>query len=158
MDQSKYLGTGSTRVSGRWLSFHWVLCSFSAAFSAARTVFFISMATVIGPTPPGTGVIHPAFFLASSKSTSPTSREPDFFVASTLTILSQTEQQNTMECMRYPEWHWFRSQWRRLLAWSSRPWHNWHDRYRRLKCRQWPPGTQLRSQWLCDKVLIKYSA
>lgn len=26
-------------------------------------VFFISMATVMGPTPPGTGVMYPAFFL-----------------------------------------------------------------------------------------------
>eukprot|EP00754_Rhynchopus_humris_P037987 Rhum_TRINITY_DN20689_c0_g1::Rhum_TRINITY_DN20689_c0_g1_i1::g.171860::m.171860 len=31
------------------------------------------MATVMGPTPPGTGVMKPAFFFATSKSTSPTS-------------------------------------------------------------------------------------
>lgn len=37
------------------------------------------MATVIGPTPPGTGVIHLALFRASSKSTSPTNLEPDAF-------------------------------------------------------------------------------
>lgn len=30
---------------------------------AALMVFFISMATVMGPTPPGTGVMYPAFFL-----------------------------------------------------------------------------------------------
>lgn len=29
-------------------------------------VFFRSMATVIGPTPPGTGVIKPAFFFTSA--------------------------------------------------------------------------------------------
>lgn len=32
-----------------------------SAFLAAVTVFFISMQTVIGPTPPGTGVMKPAF-------------------------------------------------------------------------------------------------
>ncbi len=52
------------------------------AFIAAKTVFFISIATVIGPTPPGTGVIQLALFLACSKSTSPTNREPDNFDAS----------------------------------------------------------------------------
>jgi hypothetical protein len=51
-------------------------------FNAARTVFFISMATVMGPTPPGTGVIQLALFLACSKSTSPTNLHPiDFFVS-----------------------------------------------------------------------------
>src|SRR5207244_13446892 len=39
---------------------------------AAATVFFISMAIVIGPTPPGTGVIHPATSRTRAKSTSPT--------------------------------------------------------------------------------------
>ena len=34
--------------------------------SAAATVFAINIATVIGPTPPGTGVIKPAFLLALS--------------------------------------------------------------------------------------------
>lgn len=38
---------------------------------AALTVFFISIAIVIGPTPPGTGVIAPATFSALSNSTSP---------------------------------------------------------------------------------------
>lgn len=32
-----------------------------SAFLAAVTVFLISMQTVIGPTPPGTGVMKPAF-------------------------------------------------------------------------------------------------
>ena len=45
----------------------------SAAFSAADTVFSISMAMVILPTPPGTGEIHPAFSFTCSKSTSPQS-------------------------------------------------------------------------------------
>lgn len=40
------------------------------------------MATVIGPTPPGTGVIQLHFILAVSKSTSPTNLEPDAFVES----------------------------------------------------------------------------
>jgi hypothetical protein len=38
------------------------------------TVFLISMATVIGPTPPGTGVIFEASEETPGKSTSPTSR------------------------------------------------------------------------------------
>lgn len=37
------------------------------AMIAARSVFCISMAIVIGPTPPGTGVMAPATSLASSK-------------------------------------------------------------------------------------------
>ena len=37
------------------------------------TVFDISIATVIGPTPPGTGVILEHFGATSSKATSPTS-------------------------------------------------------------------------------------
>mmetsp|Transcript_194 Transcript_194/g.427 ORF Transcript_194/g.427 Transcript_194/m.427 type:complete len:292 (-) Transcript_194:8-883(-) len=40
------------------------------------------MVIVMGPTPPGTGVMAPATGLASSKSTSPTSLKPDFLVAS----------------------------------------------------------------------------
>src|ERR1041385_3646680 len=46
------------------------------ACSAARTVFCISIAMVIGPTPPGLGVILPATACTSAKSTSPTNREP----------------------------------------------------------------------------------
>ena len=40
----------------------------------ALTVFAISIAIVIGPTPPGTGVIAEAFGETSSNATSPTSR------------------------------------------------------------------------------------
>ena len=40
---------------------------------ADASVFAISMAMVIGPTPPGTGVMAPATLLTSSKSTSPVS-------------------------------------------------------------------------------------
>ena len=47
-----------------------VQCNCLAAF----TVFAISIAIVIGPTPPGTGVIALAFFDTSSNATSPTSR------------------------------------------------------------------------------------
>jgi hypothetical protein len=36
-------------------------CDRCACSSAAETVFTISMATVIGPTPPGTGVIALAY-------------------------------------------------------------------------------------------------
>ena len=39
---------------------------------AASTVFESSIAMVMGPSPPGTGVIQPARFAASSKPTSPT--------------------------------------------------------------------------------------
>lgn len=42
--------------------------------SAARIVFSSNIATVIGPIPPGTGVIAPAFRTTLSKSTSPASR------------------------------------------------------------------------------------
>ncbi len=45
---------------------------FTARLADAR-VFAISMAMVIGPTPPGTGVMAPATLLTSSKSTSPAS-------------------------------------------------------------------------------------
>ena len=43
---------------------------FALSFAAVK-VFFISIAIVIGPTPPGTGVMYPAFFETASKSTSP---------------------------------------------------------------------------------------
>jgi len=42
--------------------------------SAAVTQFDINMAIVIGPTPPGTGVMAAHFPATASKSTSPTSR------------------------------------------------------------------------------------
>ncbi len=41
---------------------------------APSTVLRKSMAMVMGPTPPGTGVMYAARSLAPSKSTSPTSR------------------------------------------------------------------------------------
>ena len=41
---------------------------------AALRVFLSSMAMVMGPTPPGTGVIADAFWDTESKSTSPTRR------------------------------------------------------------------------------------
>lgn len=41
-------------------------------FLAALNVFFINIATIIGPIPPGTGDINPATWLTLSKSTSPT--------------------------------------------------------------------------------------
>mmetsp|Transcript_21458 Transcript_21458/g.61246 ORF Transcript_21458/g.61246 Transcript_21458/m.61246 type:complete len:504 (+) Transcript_21458:39-1550(+) len=50
-------------------------------------VFFKSMAIVMGPTPPGTGVIFAATPFASAKLTSPTSRCPSFFVASSTGLM-----------------------------------------------------------------------
>ncbi len=47
---------------------------FECARSAAVTVFAISMATVMGPTPPGTGVMAPATWATLSKCASPTKR------------------------------------------------------------------------------------
>src|SRR4051794_22332057 len=56
------------QVRGRIPRARHLLC-----ISAARTVFSISMAIVILPTPPGTGVIFDATCFTPSKSTSPTS-------------------------------------------------------------------------------------
>src|SRR5438045_5359404 len=50
--------------------------------SAARTVFDMSIAIVIGPTPPGTGVIFDATSRTDSKSTSPCSFDPALAVGS----------------------------------------------------------------------------
>ena len=50
------------------------LALYIPARSADSIVFCSSMVTVIGPTPPGTGVMAAAFSLTASKSTSPTSR------------------------------------------------------------------------------------
>lgn len=41
-------------------------------FSQLSTMLFISMAMVMGPTPPGTGVIYEHYSIALSKSMSPT--------------------------------------------------------------------------------------
>ena len=54
---------------------------------APSKVFLSSIATVIGPTPPGTGVIHPATLHASWKSTSPTNLYPDFLVGSSTALV-----------------------------------------------------------------------
>src|SRR5258708_40366234 len=54
------------------------------AISAALSVFSSSMAILIGPTPPGTGVSAPATSFAASKSTSPTGRDPLFLVGSSI--------------------------------------------------------------------------
>ena len=51
-------------------------------FFAESTVLLSNIATVMGPTPPGTGVIHDARVLAASNSTSPTRRLPDFLLES----------------------------------------------------------------------------
>mmetsp|Transcript_11886 Transcript_11886/g.31409 ORF Transcript_11886/g.31409 Transcript_11886/m.31409 type:complete len:222 (+) Transcript_11886:103-768(+) len=57
------------------------------ACRARLSVFFRSMAMVIGPTPPGTGVISDATSTASANATSPTSRWPSFFVASSTALM-----------------------------------------------------------------------
>src|SRR5690606_3839298 len=49
------------------------LCHRDEVHRDASSVFCISIATVIGPTPPGTGVIHEARSAAAAKSTSPQS-------------------------------------------------------------------------------------
>src|SRR6185437_1644886 len=58
-----------------------------ALCSAARTVFLSSIAIVIGPTPPGTGVMRDARSRALSKSTSPTSLKPLFAVESATRLI-----------------------------------------------------------------------
>lgn len=80
LNMNFHLGTGRTKFKESGVKSHALWNNFWRAFLAERTVFFISMATVIGPTPPGTGVITPATFDASSKFTSPTKRWPHFFV------------------------------------------------------------------------------
>ena len=50
--------------------------NFSTNRFALLTVLDINIATVIGPTPPGTGVMYETTFKASSKFTSPTKRLP----------------------------------------------------------------------------------
>src|SRR5207247_4756931 len=54
---------------------------------AAFTVFDISIAMVIGPTPPGTGVIALAFLDTSPNATSPTRRYPRSFAASSTRLM-----------------------------------------------------------------------
>ena len=61
-----HAGHGHPQVENLWLRGRaWQRGGSRAAYgrrriSAARSVFDISIATVIGPTPPGTGEIHPA--------------------------------------------------------------------------------------------------
>lgn len=45
---------------GRYESLHALALIFAMAFCAERTVLFMSIATVMGPTPPGTGVMTDA--------------------------------------------------------------------------------------------------
>src|SRR5829696_359886 len=58
----------------------------TARARAAFTVFTSSIAIVIGPTPPGTGVIAPATCFAASKSTSPTNPSSVRFVPTSITV------------------------------------------------------------------------
>ena len=55
--------------------------------SKALMVFLINIATVIGPTLPGTGVIEEHIGATRSKSTSPTKRNPDFFLESGIRLI-----------------------------------------------------------------------
>ena len=65
---------GRERVRGQGrVGLHYVRGS-AARRRAASSVFWSSIAIVIGPTPPGTGVIAPATSATASKSTSPTRR------------------------------------------------------------------------------------
>lgn len=52
-----YLGTGFFTVNGIGEKFHFMPFAAERDFPAEITVFFISMQTVIGPTPPGTGLM-----------------------------------------------------------------------------------------------------
>ena len=54
------------------------LISTPLRFAVAITVFLSRQLMVIGPTPPGTGVIKLAFSIACEKSTSPTIRYSPF--------------------------------------------------------------------------------
>ena len=54
----------------------------STDYVFASNVFFISDTMVIGPTPPGTGVMNEHFGDTSSNFTSPVSLNPDFLLAS----------------------------------------------------------------------------
>lgn len=69
--QYNYLGTGLTKFNGNNSRFHFIFVNRCTLLKYDWTVFFMSIATVIGPTPPGTGVMYPATCFAPSKSTSP---------------------------------------------------------------------------------------
>ncbi len=64
-------GTGVSGDRRRYDSDHAWRVFLSSARLAASTVLLMSMATVIGPTPPGTGVTKEALDVASSYATSP---------------------------------------------------------------------------------------
>ncbi len=70
---------GETKGGGGLIN---ITCSLQQMALAHVSVLASSMATVMGPTPPGTGVMSDATALALSKSTSPTMRRPVFFVSS----------------------------------------------------------------------------
>ncbi len=53
----------------------------------ANNVFFNNIAMVIGPTPPGTGVINSDFLDTSSKATSPTNLNPLFLEESAKRVM-----------------------------------------------------------------------
>ena len=81
--QRRPQATGRSRVAVRFQRTRFgaapVLCPehhalAARAMRAARVTLFSSIATVIGPTPPGTGVMNPARSRTLSKSTSPTRR------------------------------------------------------------------------------------
>src|SRR3982074_3076082 len=61
------------QINERNESYRWDGWLAAARLNAASTAFDNSIAMVIGPNPPGTGVIHPARAAALSYSTSPTS-------------------------------------------------------------------------------------
>src|SRR3989344_3334234 len=58
---------------------------YAICLSFAFTQFRMRLATVMGPTPPGTGVIAEAFFTTSSKSTSPTRPSRVWFMPTSTT-------------------------------------------------------------------------
>lgn len=78
------LGTFSRMLSGSGRTF--LSRAAVQSLSALWKVLCMRRATVMGPTPPGTGVICEATFEAEAKSTSPTRRWPDFFVLSKLPV------------------------------------------------------------------------
>ena len=64
-----------------------IVHGYAPARAAPSTQFRSSMAMVIGPTPPGTGVRCEAAAAQLAKSTSPTSRYPRFFEASSTALI-----------------------------------------------------------------------
>jgi hypothetical protein len=89
-----YLGTGDFTSKGNGRKVHLVPDWVSRDLTAEITVFFINIQTVMGPTPPGTGVMDPATSLTSANATSPTRRCPLFLVASRSDNIDINYQQN----------------------------------------------------------------